>query len=119
MQQIIDPTKLSVRRTPVTTDEAERITAAGFDPADFCVLETTVLAQAAGWQDVPGKSALVFQVVAALPGYGLTVRPSRMYDGSGQLMGDQKLGNAIQVPSTLRVLVRADVVIPETDPELT
>jgi len=119
VQQIIDPSKLSVRRTPVTTEEAERITAAGFDPADFCVLETPVLAQGAGWQDVPGKSALIVQVYAALPGHLLTVRPSRMYDGSGQLMGDRKLGAAIQVPGTMRVLVRADVVIPETDPELT
>jgi len=47
------------------------------------------------------------------------IDPTKLSVRAGQLMGDQKLGNAIQVPGTLRVLVRADVVIPETDPELT
>ena len=119
MQHMIDPKQLSVRQTTVTMEEASRIIAAGMDPADFCVLETPVLAQGAGWQDVPGKSALLFQLWAALPGHLLTVRPSRMLDANGQPAGDKQLGIAIPVPGTMRVLVRADVVLPETDTERT
>lgn len=119
MQQIIDPKKLSVRQTTVTMEEASRITAAGLDPADFCVLETAVLAQGAGWQDTPGKSVLMLQVYAALPGASLIVRPSRMYDANGQLAADQKLRAAIPVPGTMRVVVRADAVLTETDNEQT
>ena len=119
MQQIIDPDKLSVRHSTLSTEEAARISAAGLDPADFCVLEVPVLAQGAGWQDVPGQSVLMLQVYAALPGRFLSVRPSRMYDANGQLAADRKLTTAIPMPGTMRVLVRSDVVLLDVVPEET
>lgn len=117
MQPIIDPSKINIRQTDLSESEVARIEAATLDPGDFTVLEVSVLAQGMGWQDTPGKTVLLFQLYAAIPGTALRSKPTRMYDAQGQLATNRDLQAALPLPGTVRVLVRRDAVVADDDNE--
>jgi len=117
VQPIVDPSKISVQRTDLTEREVSRVEAASLDPADFTVLEVSVLAQGMGWQDTPGKLVLLFQLYAGIPGSALNSKPTRMYDAHGQLATNRDLQAAMPLPGTVRVLVRRDAVVADDNEE--
>ena len=117
MQPIVDPSKINVHRTDLNEREVARIEAATLNPADFTVLEVSVLAQGMGWQDTPGKLVLLCQLYAGIPGTALRSKPTRMYDANGQLATNRDLQAALPLPGTVRVLVRRDAVVADDDNE--